>query len=906
MTYTDSQQKAIDTIDKNLQIIACAGSGKTQVISMRIVNILRSDISPKKIIAFTYTEKAAAELNARISKLVKQELGEVRGISEMYVGTIHSWCLRVLQDLCYKYQKFSILDSIKLKLFVDAHYRAIGMLDMNMKQFRDTDRFISVMGIIRESEIAEGHQIPQNILNAKTKYEKCLTEHCYLDFTMIMSKALDHLRNDAHFRSKLLQNIGYLVVDEYQDVNPIQECIISGLNKMGANICTVGDDDQTLYQWRGSDVHMIQHFRERYSDVEFITLENNFRSTHGVIDYAIKTISNNTERIPKKMIAKGHQSYEQGDVLYNQYDTVEDEYNFIASTIKSLRGTSFKDKSDKEPRGLDYSDFAILLRTWKKAEGIIGALEKNSIPYVVKGVNGLFQRKEIVAAQSIFQFLDNKVSEDDVIHLWHNVHQSIAQDKIKQAVEYLKTKYPKKNSYYERFNLQEIYHTFLDKTGINEDLFAIDGCCNSSGYKPEEVVFYNLGMFSQIINDYETIHFKDDGPHKLSRFLSFLFYSADGYYPEGWLSNSDNTPNAVQILTIHQSKGLEFPVVFIPGFNKNYLPIKGIGGRTVWHEIDINLIKDGQRYKGGEEDERRLLYVAITRSQKFLFITRAPENGNRLYQQESPFGAEIRQAEHYLSSKERKFDDRNHITPKPLNEVSSIALNFSLLKDFFECPWRFKFYSIYGFVNPLGARMGYGNTIHNALMEIHREALDDNFLTKVDIPRLLDTHAHFPNALDVLEKEMTKKAGESLEVYLDNNAADFENIEFAEKDIQLDLGDGILVNGRMDLIKKKQLDGTYKTTIIDFKSTSDTQQYQASHDQLALYALGYQELTGEMADFLEIYNLDDNTPNREELRIEDLSEIRQKIKKAADKIRDNHLEERCENPKCACRFKSAR
>jgi DNA helicase-2/ATP-dependent DNA helicase PcrA len=202
--------------------------------------------------------------------------------------------------------------------------------------------------------------------------------------------------------------------------------------------------------------------------------------------------------------------------------------------------------------------------------------------------------------------------------------------------------------------------------------------------------------------------------------------------------------------------------------------------------------------------------------------------------------------------------------------------------------------------------MGYGNTIHNALMEIHREALNGNFLTKADIPRLLDTHAHFPNALDVLEKEMKKKAGESLEVYFNNNAADFNYIEFAEKDIQLDLGDGILVNGRMDLIKKKQLDGTYQTTIIDFKSTSDAQQYQASHDQLALYALGYQELTGEKADFLEIYNLDDNTPNREELKIEDLSEIRHKIKEAADKIRDNHLEERCGNPKCACRFKSAR
>jgi len=906
MRYTESQQKAIDTIDKNLQIIACAGSGKTQVISMRVVNILKSGVSPSKIIAFTYTEKAAAELNVRISKLVKEQIGEVQGISEMYVGTIHSWCLRVLQDLIYKYQKFSILDSVKLKLFVDRYFNSIGMKDMNMARFKDTDRFISAMSIIRESKITEGFKVPVEVTAALEKYDNSLLDHCYFDFTMIMTRALEHLKDDNDFRNKLLENIGYLIVDEYQDVNPIQEAIIHEIYKLGANICTVGDDDQTLYQWRGSDIHLIQNFRERYANVEYITLEDNFRSTNGVIDIALKSITNNIERLPKGMKAAGHQSYEKGDILYNQYDSTEEEYNFIATTIKELRGTSFKDKSDKGSRGLDYSDFAILLRSWKKATDIIATLEKHSIPFVVKGVNELFQTDEVIAARAIYQFLNSQIDENTLLECWISIHDAVISSKIKEAIEYLKSKFPEDNKYYERFNLQDIYHTFLDISGINEEDFSEESCCNSSGYKSEEVIFYNLGMFSQIINDFETIYFKSDAPYKLGSFLSFLTYSADGYYPEGWLNNTYKTPNAVQIMTIHQSKGLEFPVVFIPGLNKNYLPIKAPGGRSVWHEIDINMIDGGQRYKGGVEDERRLMYVAITRSQKFLFISRAPEENNRLYQKESAFGAEIRQSDYLFSSKDRSYLDREHIEPRPLDEVSSIALNFSLLKDFFECPWRFKFYSFYGFVNPLGARIGYGNTIHNALMEIHREALLGNIATKDDIPRLLETHAHFPNALDTLEQEMTKQAGKSLEVYLDRNAADFENIEFAEKDIQLDLGDGVIVNGRMDLIKKKQLDGTYQTTIIDFKSTSDSQAYQASHDQLALYALGYKELTGEKADFLEIYNLDDNTPNREELKVDDLSEIRTKIIDAADKIRQNHLDGKCGDPNCACRFKSAR
>ena len=906
MKYTPNQQLAIDTIDKNLQIIACAGSGKTQVISMRVVNILKSGVSPSKIIAFTYTEKAAAELNVRISKLVKEELGEVQGISEMYIGTIHSWCLKVLQDLIYQYQKFSILDSIKLKLFVDRYFNTVGMKDMNMARFKDTDRFISAMSIIRESEISEGYQIPGEVTSALEKYTLCLTDHCYFDFTMIMTEALKHLKGDDDFRSKLLENIGYLIVDEYQDVNPIQEAIVHEIYKLGANICTVGDDDQTLYQWRGSDINLIQKFRDRYDNVEYITLEDNFRSTNGVVDVALKSITNNEERLPKGMVASGHQSYERGDILYNQYETTEEEYDFIASTINELRGTSFQDKVDKESRGIDFSDFAILLRSWKKATEIIEALERHGIPFVVKGVNELFQTDEVIAARGIYQYLNRQIDENTLLECWCAIHDNVSEANVQNAIEYLKTKYPENNRYYERFNLQDIYHNFLDISGINEDAMKEEGCCNSSGYKNEEVIFYNLGMFSQIINDFETIYFKSDGPYKLSTFMNFLKYSAEGYYPEGWLNNAYKTPNAVQIMTIHQSKGLEFPVVFIPGLNKNYLPIKAPGGRSVWHEINIEMIKGGKRYKGGIEDERRLMYVAITRSQKFLFVSRAPEESNRLYQKESAFGTELRQSDYLFSSKDRSYEDRAHQEPRPLDEISSIALNFSLLKDFFECPWRFKFYSFYGFTNPLGARIGYGNTIHNALMEIHREALQGNIATKEDIPQLLDTHAHFPNALDELEKEMTMQAGKSLEVYLEKNASDFQNVEFAEKDIQLDLGDGVIVNGRMDLIKKKQLDGSVQTTIIDFKSTSDAQEYQASHDQLALYALGYQELTGEKADFLEIYNLDDNTPNREELRVDDLTEIKEKIIDGADKIRGNHLDGKCGDPKCACRFKSAR
>ncbi|MBT3750105.1 MAG: ATP-dependent helicase, partial [Bacteroidetes bacterium] len=553
MKYTAAQEKAINTIDRNLQIIACAGSGKTQVISMRVVKILKSGVAPKQIIAFTYTDKAAAELQSRITRLIKEEIGEIQGLSEMYIGTIHAWCLKSVQDLVFQYQKFSVLDAVKLKLFVDKKFNSIGMKDLNMRRFVDTDRFIGALSIIRESKLNPEYSIPPELSLALEKYEETLESSSYFDFTMIMTRALRHLKDDEVFRERILENIGYLIVDEYQDVNPIQENIINALYKIGANICTVGDDDQTLYQWRGSDITMIQKFRERYEDVEYISLEDNFRSSVGIVDIALKSISNNIKRLPKGMNATGHQSFEVGDILYNQYDSTDEEYRFIADTVASIRGTSFLDKEESETRGLDYSDCAILLRRWREAEPITAALEAASIPFIVKGVNNLFQTDEIQAAKAIFLFLDEQIDEHVLLDLWLEVDNNISKGNVEEAILWLKSKFPRDNRYYEQFIIQQIYMKFLDIAGVREELFLDENGQNASGYGREEIVFYNLGMFSQIIHDFETIYFKTESPYKLTTFLNFLRYSADGYYPEGWLNNTYKTPNAVQVMTIHQS-----------------------------------------------------------------------------------------------------------------------------------------------------------------------------------------------------------------------------------------------------------------------------------------------------------------------------------------------------------------
>jgi DNA helicase-2/ATP-dependent DNA helicase PcrA len=888
MKYTPDQLKAINTIGDNLQIIACAGSGKTQVISQRIVNILKSEhgTQPQNIVAFTYTEKAAAELKTRVLKLCKEQLPGMKGLVDMYIGTIHSWCLKVLQGHIYEYQKFSVLDDIKLKLFIDRNFNRIGMKDLNMEVYKDTGHFSQLMTIVRESELTTpSDEIPEDIQNAVTSYEQTLINAAYFDFTMIMTKALDHLRKDNIFSNKIGGALKYLIVDEYQDVNPVQELIINSLVKLGANICVVGDDDQTIYQWRGGDIKYIIEFQERYNNVKPIRLVDNFRSSPAIIEIATKVITNNTYRLPKQMEAKSTQVYEQGDILYNAYDNVDDENQFIADQIKKLRGIEFTDKG--KTRGLDYSDFCILLRKWKKAENIIKKLEENNIPFIVGGVNELFARPEVRASIQLFNYLNDLTDQSVIIDSWCSLSNAIATDKVEKGIEYLNMMKPHRIKYYGDFVLQEIFQTFLEKSEITEEKFVDDGSGTRVGNKNEEVIFYNLGMFSRVIDDFETIHFMSQPGNKLRNFLNFIRYSAEHVYAEGWLNNNFKTPNAVQIMTVYQSKGLEFPAVFIPGMNRNYLPTSKMGGKSVWHHLPKTLIQGQQRYEGGIEDERRLLYVAITRSQKFLFISRAPDG--KMQGKESSFVAEFSRSSYIFSNKNRDYTDRKFTTPKPRSESSSILLNFSVLKNYFDCPYRFKLISMYGFASLISIRMGFGKSVHNILMEIHKNALDGLETNLAHLPELLNTHVHIPYAYDDIKQDIKDKSAEIIKEYLRLNQEDFKNIEFAEKDIQIDLGDGILINGRVDLIKKKDINGDIKTTIIDFKSAEDAQKYDVSMEQLSLYAIGYQELSGEKADFLQVYNMDKNYPDTKEIQIDDLDAMKLKIVSAADSIRQNDL-----------------
>lgn len=299
---SDKQCDAVRTIDEDVEIIACAGAGKTGVVTRRIINILKEkkEILPENIVAFTFTEKAAGELKARIYKYGEDVLGNTNGFANMYVGTIHGFCLKMLQEYIPEFQKFTVLNEIRTKLFIEKNYDACGMSDLGLRNYVETNLFLSVMSLLNEN-LFEINKWDGKTKLAVQKYKTAFYEKKYFDYSLIMQEMLHQLETNEKFAKIILDKVKYLTVDEYQDTNPIQERLIQFIKNGGCNLCIVGDDDQTIYEFRGSDSSNILTFKERYDIKKYIVLDTDYRSSEAVIDIARRVIRNNQNRLPKEM-----------------------------------------------------------------------------------------------------------------------------------------------------------------------------------------------------------------------------------------------------------------------------------------------------------------------------------------------------------------------------------------------------------------------------------------------------------------------------------------------------------------------------------------------------------------------------------------------------------------------------
>lgn len=905
MNFTKKQNEAIEHCDGNLQLIACAGSGKTEVVARRIATLIKNGASPKSIVAFTFTDIAAAELKDRIVTRCRELLGDVVGLAEMYVGTIHAFCLDLLMTEVHDVLKYNVLNEVQQTLFINRHSRESGLTtskDINgvvLKRYKDTGHYLGALNTVREDLPDASILARTSLPSSMTAYRELLNRRCYLDYSEILSRALHEIQTNPQLRKHLAERIRFLTVDEYQDVNPIQEAIISEIHALGARLCVVGDDDQTIYQWRGSDVENILTFDKRYPDVSQIRLEDNFRSSEGIIETARQFIEQNGARLPKKMQPAQAQDYEPGDICARQFDDPDQEAEYMAATAKALLGIAFKEPSKDDParcRGLAWSDMAILLRSVvRNAAPVTAALTRHGIPHIVVGMNTLFDTAEAQAARELFYFIADRPgsSGQTVLDAWQNAALGLQETAIRTAISEItsaKAAMEQPRERYGFYSIQRIFLRFMEAAGLLEELVP-DG--------RGEVIFYNLGKFSQLISDFETIHYHSQPKEKYVSFADFLQFHAVNAYPEGWQGNQYANPDAVRIMTVHQAKGTQWPVVFLPALMRNRFPAAGIGGRSQWHVLPAAAIPNQQRYRGSIEDERRLFYVAVTRSQKFLHLTYAPVPGNQRYQRPSDFLTNV-YASKFVKRRDPDYSGRRRQHPEPRRGVANVVFSFSDLKYFFECPYQFKLRILYGFNAPIHEALGYGRSLHNALSEVHRRALDGDFVAPTDASDLAGRHLYTPYAYKALREKLELAAHKVISDYIADNSADLKNIEYSEKNIEITLEEGVSIKGRIDLVRRID---TGETTIVDLKSSDRAQPEVVTETQLDIYALGYRELTGRDADQVEIYELDDRKRKPRSVDQDFIDDVKRDVERAASALRSGSLDADPSPKKCsACDY----
>ncbi|MBR2405642.1 MAG: ATP-dependent helicase [Clostridia bacterium] len=583
MKLTDEQLKAINHIDGHLQIIACAGSGKTTVISKRIANILKQkpEIDPHNIVAFTFTEKAAVSLKRHIEDAVG------RTLPTMYIGTIHAFCKHLLDKYAFDFADFTVLDTVKNHLFVTRYADKCGMSLLNLKPcLLNNTLFCECV----EKLIDDYENRPQWTDTQRAvleQYTRCLYEHQYIDFSLLISEALRQISKNASVQA-YLQQIKYLVVDEYQDVNDLQEKLVRSIAHFGANVCVVGDDDQTIYQFRGSDADHMIAFSTLYPNVTKVNLGENFRCQAEILDVASKVIAHNEHRLQKQM--KAHKTKSDGVVRAEGYADDQQEFEAISTTITELH-----------EKGLPYRDMAILVRKGKFIPQIAKALEEKGVPYTADSAESFFESPYFNRLVRTLQILVD-INKSALYEQWEGIANHT---NFTAGFRYLRS-----CSIGGNHRLSEILCRFCDAIGF------LDKSVPDLSIRTED-----LEGLCTILNDYDEIYGDYQLSARITGVLKFLDTQVRLEYKYHNFRTTTTNEDAVQLMTVHKSKGLEFHTVFLPCLNKREFPVLAKGGRKYYHVLGNPFNENKAKYESDIEDERKLFYVAVTRAEHNLYLS---------------------------------------------------------------------------------------------------------------------------------------------------------------------------------------------------------------------------------------------------------------------------------------------
>lgn len=628
-TLNDRQKEAVLTTEGPLLVLAGAGSGKTRVLTYRIAYLIEEKgIKPENILAITFTNKAANEMKERIEKLIGGKA------QNMWIGTFHSICVRILRrniDRIGYSRNFVIFDTTDQKTLIKD---CIKELNLN-EEFYEPKAILSFISSQKDKLIDADTYMRDNYGDFRERnkaliyslYQKKLKENNALDFDDLIFKTIDLFRKNPDVLNDYQERFKYILVDEYQDTNRAQYELIRLLSRKYMNICVVGDDDQSIYKFRGADIRNILEFEKDFPDTKVIKLEQNYRSTKTILEAANHVINNNYGRKSKRLWTEN----DGGTLikLYRGYNE-HDEANFIANKINE------KIKNE----GLKFSDFAVLYRTNAQSRVIEEALIKSNIPYKIVGGLKFYDRKEIKDIIAYLRLIQNPVDNISLKRIINVPKRGIGSKTIEKIEAYCQK--TGESLYSAILDAEDIpglsqraianinkFTTLINKFIAMKEILGVRGLIenviDSIGYIEELKKENTIEAESRIENIKEFISVAIDFEQKseentLEEFLASISLLSD-------IDNVEDEGNAVLLMTLHSAKGLEFPVVFLAGMEERIFPLS----RALENDEEL-------------EEERRLCYVGITRAMKTLYMTYATERtlyGHTMYNAASRFINEI-------------------------------------------------------------------------------------------------------------------------------------------------------------------------------------------------------------------------------------------------------------------------
>ena len=661
----EMQQQAVLKTQGPLLILAGAGSGKTRVITTRIAYLIEQGVAPVNILAITFTNKAAKDMSSRVEDLIGNKAKFIQ------ISTFHSFCSKILRresEVIDYSNNFTIYDTSDKMSLIKTIMDTMG-IDKKMLDASTVARKISAAKdeLISPDDYIEKYNyetIGGTIGTIYKKYNHELQKNNAMDFDDLIYNTVFIFKNFPNILKKYQEQYKYIMVDEYQDTNYGQYILVNLLSKLHKNICVVGDDDQSIYGWRGADVKNILDFEKDYENVTVIKLEQNYRSSSNIIDAAKKVIKNNGMR-KDKSIWTSSSSGEKIQVVELENDIKEADY--VASQIEI----------QKHEHNLKYTDFAILYRANSLSRKFEEALSLHGIPYRVFGGLKFFDRMEVKDLIAYLKIIDNPDDDISLKRIINVPKRSIGAKSVEKLENYASqqnislydalqdakeilgnTKAQKSIAvFYEIIEQLKKYAISMPTSELFEKLIEVtEYTLEYEQIKSPEnnARLDNIGELKSLISEYE----KTATDPTLRIFLQEAVLSTD-------MDTSDGQNDYVSLMTMHSAKGLEFDTVFVGATEEGIFP----SSRSVMDQIKI-------------EEERRLFYVAITRAKRRLYITRANRRmfyGQTNYNMKSRFLDEI--GEEFAQQISEV--DKNPYLSSEAETVHKFASENSSLTDFY-------------------------------------------------------------------------------------------------------------------------------------------------------------------------------------------------------------------------------